>query len=490
MGSHMVTKERMRSMNVGIIAPPFLKIESNMSGYGGTERVVAELARGLVERGHNVTLFAPNGSRIDAEVNMVSVGEALWDRKKKFKVTQEEIADGIKNTLDVAYNNASKLEVLHSHIDESLDDERFDGIAILNTIHGDTASMKRYAGSNHRPLAFISKSQERLMLGFGSKDGAPTTLLNSMGIVYNGININGMNASYAPGKYLVFLGRVSQEKGMHIALEVAGRTNTEMVAMYREPIMNKKDPIANMDWRYYEQQVKPRLEKYNGLIKCVINPKVEVRDEILRGALALVGPSGAPPSTWAEPFGLFVVEAMASGTPAIVYNKGGPVEIVQHGKTGFVARSTDEEGVISEMSEYVYKVREAGVEMRLSSRRRTEEEFSTEKMTEGYNNAYLKVLDYMNYKKMLRTVVTASGFIFSTILGIPKNFTEPTTLLNTATSPSGTYMRDMFYQQFITNLRVLSMISSQELPYIIGAGICLSIYLYRDMSVRARHSFN
>ena len=469
----MATKERMK---IGIIAPPFLPIVSNMSGYGGTERVVAQLVIGLSDRGHKVTLFASEGSSIPSpNVNIVTVGPALWSKSESGgrTVTNEQIKDGIKRSLDVACRYASKLDVIHSHLDESLQDRRFGRIPTLNTIHGDVRSMNvqvRNASFNNRPLAFISKSQERMV---------PTA--NSMGVVYNGINPNSFTPSYKPGDYLVFLGRVSPEKGMHVALDVAKATGTKIVAMYREPILNDGDEVANSDWRYYKEYVKPRFELCNGLLERVVDPKVEVRDQILRGALALIGPSGAPPSTWSEPFGLFVVEAMASGTPAIVYNKGGPAEIVINGETGYIARSTTEKGVIAEMSTAVEKLKAMGSYPRLKSRLRVEKQFSTDKMAEGYEDAY---------RHVLRRVASAGGIIFSTILGIPKSFTEPTVLLNTATSPSGNYMRDMFYQQFITNIRVLSMIPSQEIPYIVGAGICLSIYLYRDMSVRARHAFN
>ncbi|MGI0100880.1 MAG: glycosyltransferase [Candidatus Micrarchaeaceae archaeon] len=445
----------MEKLKIGIVSPPFLPVVTDMSGYGGTERVVAELAKGLADRGHSVTLFAPEGSKVAANVKIVTTGRHLWSTK--YEITKDDIENGMKRTLDITYRNASRLDIIHFNLDESLTDKRFDSIPTINTIHGDTASLEikaRYAKSNNRPLAFISKSQEAMIHG-----------TNSVGVVYNGINTKGFTPSYKPGDYVVFLGRVSMEKGMHVAIDVAMEANIKLVAMYREPIRDKSDSIANADWEYYNHYVKPRFEMYNGAIQHIIDPEVKVRDNVLRGALALLGPSGSPPSTWSEPFGLFVAESMASGTPAIVYNKGGPAEIVADGRTGYVAKSLDERSVVHEMAGAVGMVRDAGPAMRMESRERVEGTFSTEKMAEGYESAYFKVL--------LRKMASAGSSVLVGIISIPRIFREQTMMITTNTS--GSYFRDIFSQSLVSN--IMGMIPNSEIPYIIGVGLFLSIYL-------------
>lgn len=375
----MPTKNRMR---VGIVSPPFLPVVKDMNQYGGTERVVAELGRGLAMRGHKVTVFAPEGSDISENLSIVNTGKPLWGNG--YKLTEDDIRKGLKSTLDIAYKHAGTLDVLHFNFDEGMLDMRFDNIPNLTTIHGDTASKairEMYGRSNFRPIAFISKSQRNRM---------PEA--NYAGVVYNGIDPDKFIPSYMPGEYLVFLGRVSPDKGMHIALDVAHETNTRLVAMYREPIRNSSDPLARADWEYYEDQIKPRFARYNGIIEHQVDAPRAVIDSYLRGALALIGPSGFPPSKWAEPFGLFVVESMASGTPAVVYNKGGPAEIVVHGETGYIAKSADEKTAKSEIINAVERVRDGREELRLMSRLRVEEEFSTDKMAEGYENLYSNLL--------------------------------------------------------------------------------------------------
>ncbi len=369
----MVSKE---TLKIAVVSPPYIPVGPNIK-YGGTERVVLELVKNLQRRGHEVTLIAPENSETPAK--LISTGKALW--ANNYTLTREEEVEGIRRTLDAANENKSSFDIIHFHIDEGLTDPRF-GTPNVTTLHdGNTIPVAAMQNQFGRPIVVISGDQRRLV---------PDS--QEVYVVYNGIDPNKFSASYAPGSYLVFLGRVAPEKNMHIALDVAHKAKIKIVALYREPLVNDSDNAANADWIYYNQEIKPRFDSYGDLIEHHIDAPRSTIDYYLKGALATIGPSGFPPSTWSEPFGLFVVESMACGTPVIAYNKGGPSEIVVDGKTGYLARSSDPAKAMEEMVLAVEKVHNSGKQMRIEARKRVEDKFSSEKMAEEYERVYHKVL--------------------------------------------------------------------------------------------------
>lgn len=369
----MVDREKLK---IAIVSPPYIPVGPNIK-YGGTERVVLELAKELKSMGQGITLIAPENSETPAK--LISTGRALW--ADNYTLTKEDEIRGTKRTLDIAYDNKDSFDIIHFHIDEGLTDPRF-GAPTVTTLHdGNTVAGTVMENNYGRPIVVISNDQRRLV-----KDS------QNVHVIYNGIDTNNFQVSYEPGDYLVFLGRVAPEKGMHIALDVAHKAKIRLVALYREPLVNESDETVNADWRYYNEQVKPRFESYGDLIEHHVDAPRPVIDYYLKGALATIGPSGFPYSTWSEPFGLFVLESMACGTPVIAYNKGGPAEIVIDGETGYLAKSTDQGRAIQEMIEAVEKIRRGGTKMRINARKRVEDKFSSKKMAEEYEKVYRRIL--------------------------------------------------------------------------------------------------
>lgn len=378
----MVSKTRKTKdvSTIGIVAGPALDIKSRFDGYGGTERVIPLLADGLVEKGYKVVLFAPDGS--DTKADHVPTGRALWTYKN-YNATRKDFEQAMERTFSTvrSYYNSNNLDVIHFHVDNSLADPRFRSMPTVNTLHGDPIACgeilkDNYLRSEGKPVVFISNTQ-RDRMQYVAKD--------SSYVVYNAINMKEFSPSYDPGKYLVYLGRISEEKGLAVALDVAHVTHSKIVVLAREP-----DKVAVNDQYYYKSEIKPRLRLYGDEVKLELD---RPRDEIaryLRGSFALIGPSGYPPSKWAEPFGLFIVEANASGTPAIVYNKGGPAELVVEGKNGYKCDT------ISEMVRAVDKIKNtsghfSGVSLRLNSRVMAEQRFNPEKMVDDYLKVYRDV---------------------------------------------------------------------------------------------------
>jgi glycosyltransferase involved in cell wall biosynthesis len=376
----MITEGTLR---IGLVAPPYIPIKTKINGYGGTERVISDLISSFIRKGHDVILFAPEGSRTPAR--LISTGRPLW--ADNYTLTGREEQEGIERTLELAYIHKNDVDILHFHIDEGLADPRFRGIPIVTTLHDgkyvlDSIESKRFNIFEDSPIVFISNDQRFLL---------PEAKATS--VVYNGLDPNRYTYSHEPGKYLAFLGRISPEKGVHVALDAAWVTKTPLFAMYRKPAVNKSDPIANAEWKYYEEQIQPRFEEYGNLVTHFIDVQRDIIIRNLAGALATIGPSGFPPSLWREPFGLFVIESMACGTPVIAYAKGGPNEIVIHGETGYLASASDPNKAFEETVSFIDKIRKGGSKLREASRRRVEEHFTSEIMADGYERVYRSIIN-------------------------------------------------------------------------------------------------
>jgi glycosyltransferase involved in cell wall biosynthesis len=202
--------------------------------------------------------------------------------------------------------------------------------------------------------------------------------LNYAGTVYNGMEIEKFKFKKEQGNYLAFLGRYSSEKGADIAVAVASQSKEKL-------------KMAGTIWGngFYDQKIKPYLEKNKVEDLGFLNGK-DVSD-LLRNAKALLFPI-----RWEEPFGLVMIEAMACGTPVIAFNKGSIPEIVQHNKTGFVVENE------KEMLEEIKNINKIN---RADCREYVEENFTVEKMVEGYEKVYEKIIEkykYLKYNKEKR----------------------------------------------------------------------------------------
>ncbi|HET7095092.1 MAG TPA: glycosyltransferase, partial [Thermomicrobiales bacterium] len=185
--------------------------------------------------------------------------------------------------------------------------------------------------------------------------------------VYNGIDIANFHYRATPGDYLVFLGRISPEKRPDRAIEIARDVGMRLV------IAAKVDAV---DAAYYEHAIAP-LIRNDPNVEFIGEVDERAKDALLGGAYAYLFPID-----WPEPFGLTMVEAMATGTPVIATRVGSAPEVVEHGVTGFVC------GTIHEMIDAVPKV--AGLDRR-ACRERAERRFSAAAMADGYEALYQQV---------------------------------------------------------------------------------------------------
>ena len=324
-------------------------------GYGGSELVVGLLTDELVRRGHEVTLFASGDSISLAKLESVHPTALRLDKKVK--------EYGIYELLELAtvYNKAEEFDIIHSHLGcASLPYANLVKTPTVHTLHGTFSieNEKLFKYAKDLPYVSISDAQRE-----------PRLDLNCVATVYNGIDVSSYNFYAQPDNppYLAFLGRISPEKGTHLAIAIAKQ------AGWRLKIAGKVDVV---DVEYYEKEVKPLIDGKQ--IEFLGEANHEQKNILMGGAVATLFPI-----TWREPFGLVMVESMAAGTPVIAMALGSTKEVISHGKTGFLCNS------IEECVDAVGKVTELD---RYTCREYVGKRFSVQHMTDGYEEVYRKIL--------------------------------------------------------------------------------------------------
>jgi glycosyltransferase involved in cell wall biosynthesis len=282
--------------------------------YGGTERVVANLCDALVTAGHEVTLFASADSWTKARLVPM--------RQQAIRLDPAPLKSDVAAHLAMLHSvraRAHEFDVLHFHVD-LLHFPIFEDVAdrTMTTLHGrldirDLAEV--YRRWPQYALVSISDSQ-RMHLPHA----------NWLATVHHGIPADRFSFSMHPDGSLAFVGRISPEKRVDRAVEVARRTGRSLV------VAAKVDPA---DAVYFRQDIEPLLREPH--VRFLGEQDEAGKNLIFGAASALLFPID-----WPEPFGLVMIEAMACGTPVIAWDMGSVREVVEHGVTGFIVHSIDE----------------------------------------------------------------------------------------------------------------------------------------------------
>ncbi len=322
--------------------------------YGGTERVVAFLTDELVTAGHDVTLFATGDSRTLARLVPCAPRALRLD-----PTCVDVLAHHVRMVEEVA-RRAASFDLVHFHIDYvhfSL--MRRLGVPHVTTLHGrldapDLAPLYRLFADE--PLVSISDAQR-----------TPLPFAGWAGTVYHGLPPDLLSFHAGPGNYLAFLGRVSPEKGVDAAIEIAKRTCLPL------KIAAKVDKV---DADYFAARIKPLLG--HPLIEFVGEIGEKEKDRFLGEAAAVLFPID-----WPEPFGLVMIEAMACGTPVVALRRGSVPEVMRDGVSGFV---------VDDIDEAVRAVTRALALPRAACRAYFEERFRAARMAEDYVAIYERLL--------------------------------------------------------------------------------------------------
>ena len=343
----------MSILKIAQVAPLYESVPPKL--YGGTERVVSYLTEELVRMGHEVTLFASGDSVTKARLIPACRRSLRLD-----KDCEDQLVHHI-GMLQLILNRIDEFDLIHFHIDYlHFPLSRIARLQHVTTLHGylGIPDLKPfYASFREMPLISISYEQRK-----------PLPDVNWVGNVYHGLPDNLLEPKYGQGKYLAFLGRVSPEKGLERAIDIAIGSGIPLKIAAK---VDKKDQ------EYFEQCIRMLLD--HPLIEFVGEIAEGQKNDFLGDAIALLFPI-----KWHEPFGLVMIESLACGCPVVAYSIGSVCEVIDHGITGFIVANQDEA---------VKAVKNIGLISRRQCRRVFEERFTASRMTQDYLSLYNRALE-------------------------------------------------------------------------------------------------
>ncbi len=360
-------------MRIALVAPLISAIAQPY--IGGAQALLADLAQGLVQRGHSVTFFARESSFIPGiSIEPIAVPDTVhpanFSGPQQARATDEGFFSQANLFLELflrLQRRSDEFDLVHIH---AFDWPAFacsiliQSIPVIHTLHLPALSPEinaalRVMDQQGHPLTLITVSQAcaRTYAGYTSFDA----------IIYNGLNLEAIPymprlSSEAP---LLFAGRISAEKGVEAAIEIAEKAGYPLL-------------IAGgiYDRHYFEQRIVPKLRRARGRVTYLGQLQRLALWKIMGQALGLLFPI-----EWDEPFGLTAVEAMATGTPVIAYRRGAAEEVIRHGETGFLVEA-GESSHAAALVDDLYDI------PRPHCRVHVEEHFGLERMLNAYEQVY------------------------------------------------------------------------------------------------------
>jgi len=323
--------------------------------YGGTERVVSYLTEELVRQGHDVTLFASGDSVTSARLMACSEQALRLDKDCIDPLSHHLVM------LNRVFEQAADFDIIHFHTDYlHFPFSRKLEAPHITTLHGrldmpDLPSV--YTEFGHVPVVSISNSQR-----------TPLPFANWQATVHHGLPENYYTLEERRGDYLAFLGRISPEKRVDRAVEIARRLGMKLKIAAK---------IDKADREYFEVSIKHLLD--DPIVEYLGEIGEAEKNEFLGKAYALLFPVD-----WPEPFGLVMIEAMACGTPVVAFRNGSVEEVIDEGVTGFIVDSLEEAVQATERAERLD---------RWQCRQVFEERFSATRMARDYVSIYQNLLD-------------------------------------------------------------------------------------------------
>jgi glycosyltransferase involved in cell wall biosynthesis len=336
-------------MKIAQIAPLAESVPPRL--YGGTERVVSYLTDELVRLGHEVTLFASGDSVTQARL----VGCA--PRALRLDPSVRDPVPHLLMMLERVRQRVHEFDVLHFHIEPLLHFPLFrsHGRKCVTTLHG------RLDLQDLEPL--FREFKDLPLVSVSDHQRAPARGMNWVATVHHGLSPEVCPFNPAPrGPYFAFLGRVSPEKGVDRAIQVARRAGVKLRIAAK---------VDQADERYFRERIAPLI---GGDVQFIGELAERDKPAFLGNASGLLFPID-----WPEPFGLAMIEAMSCGTPVLAWRNGAVPEIVEHGVSGFIVDSVD--------AAVAHLPRLSALD-RSQVRRRFETRFTAARMAQEYLGVY------------------------------------------------------------------------------------------------------
>lgn len=340
-------------MKIAQVAPLYESVPPRL--YGGTERVVAYLCEELVGLGHQVTLFASGDSQTPARLVAPCPQALRLASRQLYHHNAQHILQ-----LEMVTAMAGQFDVIHFHTDcFHYPLARRLATPHLSTLHGrqdleDLVGL--YREFDELPLVAISHDQRR-----------PLPWVNWVGTVHHGLPEHLYQPPEDPdANYLAFLGRISPEKRLDRAIEIAKRFGLRLKVAAK---------IDVNDEEYFAREIRPLLA--HPLVEFVGEIGEAEKSDFLGHAYALLFPI-----EWCEPFGLAMIEAMACGAPVVAWRRGSVPEVVDEGVTGFIVNGVEEA---------VAALRRVAALERAQVREHARRRFSARRMAEDYLALYQRL---------------------------------------------------------------------------------------------------
>ncbi|MCX6742819.1 MAG: glycosyltransferase, partial [Candidatus Parcubacteria bacterium] len=223
-----------------------------------------------------------------------------------------------------------------------------------------------------KPLLQAFKNNYYVSFSLAQRKQMPE--LNWFANIYHGVDTKKFSFNSRPKDFFLYLGRITEEKGVHLAIEAAQAANVPLIIA----------GLSYVEEKYWHEKIEKNIDGKN--IRYVGQANLEQKIKYLQNAKAVLFPS-----QYNEVFGLVMIEAMACGTPVIAWKNGSVPEVIKHRKTGYMVKSVDDMVKAINMIDKV---------SREETRKRAETYFSIEKMVDGYEKVYDKIIDDFNKSRV------------------------------------------------------------------------------------------
>jgi glycosyltransferase involved in cell wall biosynthesis len=342
-------------MRIAQVAPLAESVPPSL--YGGTERVVSYLTEQLVDLGHDVTLYASGDSQTKARL-VAGCPRALW----RDPAIRETLPHHVR-LLELVYRDVDQFDVIHFHGDY---------VHFPLVRRHPCPTVTTMSGWMHPPdlQPLLEEYRDVPLVSISDDQRRPVPHANWQATVYHGLPRDLLTFYARPASYLAFLGRLSPEKRVDRAIEIARQANVPLKIAAK---------IYPEERDYFKEKIAPLLEASRPLVEFMGEITDREKNEFLGGAMAMLFTI-----EWPEPFGLVMIEALACGTPVIAWRRGSVPEVLADGETGYI---------VDNVADAVDAVQRIDCLSRRKCREVFEERFTAERMARDYLQVYRRLIE-------------------------------------------------------------------------------------------------
>jgi glycosyltransferase involved in cell wall biosynthesis len=388
-----MTKQKNNPLRIGLVVPHiFMQKDVLPHVIFSPGELALSLVNGLSQQGAEVTLFTPG--IVDTLVTNITADLSLFEQElagrndtymdllKKHPATFIALARQVQAELVAkafAKANNDELDIVHIYTNEedvALPFVQFCQKPVVLTHHDPFNFLVRYKNvfPKYKDLNWIALSESQ-------KKGMPADT-NWVGTIYHGLDEKRFEPAKNPSNdYFLYLGRIVQPKGLHLAIEAVNQYNQQNQTSLKLRIAGKHYSGHAKD-TYWREQIEPKLSENIEYLGYISDDKA--KQELLGNARALI-----IPSTFEEPFGMVMIESLACGTPVIGLKSGAIPEVIEHGKTGILVDKGDEDTTIKNLKDAIGQIDSID---RNTCRTTFEKRFTAKRMAIDHLNLYEKLV--------------------------------------------------------------------------------------------------